>query len=290
LQLNVYQQLQPWTQSESDINYSNTIAEVDDNLIAQRPAGPPVEMFDFVYVDVSTAVANPAGGKISLRLSTNKEIYFASKESVEAKPEIRLLTCSDWMNTVSPQFKTQPTFPTNVPTTEPVIQPPSMRRSLSAELDTYVIDKSKRSNYGSNKVLYSTDDGKPMKRILFQFDVPMGFADSKSNVCLKVVAGSRDGYSNTDLGLFQLQEPLGNEDEINFENSWSNKRKKQVGGIKEGVSDVSDVYFDVTGVLTSFGGKYPFEVTTMNEEVEVKMSSKEGVNGPELMLGPCPTF
>lgn len=138
LQLDVYQQNQPWSQSESDIDYSNTIAEVDDNLIGERPAsGPPVDFFDFVYVDVSTAVANPAGGKISLRLSTNKEIYFASKESVEAKPEIRLSTCSDWMNTVAPQFKTQPTFPTNVPTTEPVKQPPSMvRRSLSAELDS----------------------------------------------------------------------------------------------------------------------------------------------------------
>ena len=66
----------------------------------------------------------------------------------------------------------------------------------------------------------------------------MRFADTKSNVCLKAVAGS--------CGLFQSQEPLGNGDEINFENSWSNKRKRQVGGIKEGVSDVSDVYFDVT--------------------------------------------
>ena len=51
--------------------------------------------YDFIHADVSTAVANPAGGrKISLRLSTNKDIYFASKQSVEAKPEIKLSTCS----------------------------------------------------------------------------------------------------------------------------------------------------------------------------------------------------
>ena len=119
LQLSVYQQYQPWTQSESDINYSNTIDEVDDNLIGERSAsGPPVDFFDFVYVDVSTALANPAGGKISLRLSTNKEIFFASKESAEAEPEIRLSTCLDWMNIATPQFQTQPTYPTNAPTTE----------------------------------------------------------------------------------------------------------------------------------------------------------------------------
>ena len=244
-----------------------------------------VDAGNWYEIDVTAMVTGDGPVSLRVRSIDSDGADYSSKESLDGNaPEliveiINVPTPTDTPTATPTWTPTATDTPTNTATWTPTAThtptdtpPPTSIFVLHAIEDSYVLESSPTNNYGSSVALRT--DASPVLRSYLRFDLP-AFSGNVTQARLRIFAETSAGAGYEVHGT----DGSWSEMDLIFDNAPAFGPSVVSSG---GVTGGSWTEVDVTALVTVPG--HQNLVLTSTDQTQTKYSSRETVNGPELIV------